>query len=544
MNETNDSKWLNLSNLDINSQNILQKDKSKNILKYSTIDQNNTSNTQRVKVNITKKKSRLNTNTKKGFVLENKLRLSSPREINSKFQKKNSFQINYEKNNVKRCEKRRHSQITKRLRYNKSCEDGINLNNEESVNNVLYNSMFYNKQEKENLDYIANEYKTQTKMPEKNFSSANLTNCKNTSSGKYKILASSLKEKKNISPTIQKNLSKQNLNNNVKLVKKLEDNFKLIEDAIIDKNFEKDIDQDDIILRSKIIEESTTLDIKNDDNKIEDSSLESFDSNELNNKSNNEEKDNLANSTFENLRTDFDIFYTDEYISGINNNMLKLEFQLFIEKILEIQNIYHLKLNNFIKQNINSKKILNSVISKYQILNKKKLKLIGKYDNSQIYNNLNTFIVSYKVKNDFELVNTNKNEFNLLNKLFNGLNKKDIIIKEIFKKRIIDNYDYIKGKLSDVERLICDKLINKYNNIKNEKQSSKKNKKSVRKNSKTIQIMSSPIQPTKSFAHLKTCSNINKNYINNNNNNNNSITKTLGNTIKHSNSKTLKNKKI
>lgn len=33
-------------------------------------------------------------------------------------------------------------------------------------------------------------------------------------------------------------------------------------------------------------------------------------------------------------------------------------------------------------------------------------------------------------------------------------------------------------------------------------------------------------------------------YINNNNNNNNSITKTLGNTIKHSNSKTLKNKKI
>ena len=88
MNETNDSKWLNLSNLDINSQNILQKDKSKNILKYSTIDQNNTSNTQRVKVNITKKKSRLNTNTKKGFVLENKLRLSSPREINSKLKKR------------------------------------------------------------------------------------------------------------------------------------------------------------------------------------------------------------------------------------------------------------------------------------------------------------------------------------------------------------------------------------------------------------------------------------------------------------------------
>ena len=542
MNETNESKWLNLSNMDINFKNIIPNEKSKHLLKYSTIDINNTSNTQRVKVNISKKKSRLNQNSKKGLILENKLGCSSPREINQKFQKKNSFAINNERNYTKHSEKRRHSQITKRLRHNKSCEDGININNEESNTNLLYNSMICNKQEKDNFDANIIENKncnSKKTIEKKNFSSANLTNCKNTTSGKYKILASTLKDKKNISPIIQKNTSKQNLNNNVKLIKKLEDNFKLIEDAIIDKNFEKDIDQDDIILRSKLIEESTTLDIKNDENRIEDSSVESFSSNEIYDQSNKEEIDNLANSSFENLRTDFDIFYTDEYLTGISNKMLKMELQLFLEKILEIQNVYHLKLNDYIKQFITFKHILQNIVSKFKNLNKKKFKLISKYESSQVSNNLNTFIFSYKIKNDSDIININKNEFNLWNNLFMGIKKKNIITKEIFKKIIVDNYDNIKGKFSEVEKLICDKLINKYNN-KYEKQT-KKIRKNSKKNSQKMQIVtSSPIQPTKSFSFLKTCNNLNKNYINNNNN----IVKTLGPPIKHSNSKNIKNKKI
>ena len=541
MNETNESKWLNLSNVEINSQNIIPNEKSRYLLKYSTIDINNTSNTQRVKVNISKKKSRLNQNSKKGLILENKL--GSPREVNKKFQKKDSFAINNERNYTKHSEKRRHSQITKRLRHNKSCEDGININNEESNTNLLYNSMICNKQEKNNLETNTFQSKNQKKTIEKkNFSSANLTNCKNTTSGKYKILASTLKDKKNISPIIQKNTSKQNSNNNVKLIKKLEDNFKLIEDAIIDKNFEKDIDQDDIILRSKLIEESTTLDIKNDENRIDDSSFESFNSNEICDKSNKEDLDYLANSSFENLRTDFDIFYTDEYISGINNKMIKMELQLFLEKILEIQNVYHLKLNDYIKQYISSKQILQNIISKFQNLNKKKFKLISKYESSQVSNNLNTFIFSYKIKSDNDIININKYEFNLWNNLFMVIKRKNSNIKEIFKKVIIDNYDNIKGRFSEVEKLICEKLINKYNN-KYEKQN-KKVRKNIRKNSQKIQIVTSPIQPTKSFSYLKTCNNCNKNYINNNNNNNNNIVKTLGPSIKHSNSKNIKNKKI
>ena len=217
-----------------------------------------------------------------------------------------------------------------------------------------------------------------------------------------------------------------------------------------------------------------------------------------------------------------------------------MELQLFLEKILEIQNVYHLKLNDYIKQFISSKQILQNIVSKFKNLNKKKFKLISKYESSQVSNNLNTFIFSYKIKNDNDIININKNEFNLWNNLFMTIKKKNIIIKEIFKKIIVDNYDNIKGKFSEVEKLIIDKLINKYNN-KYEKQA-KKVKKNIRKNSQKMQIVTtSPIQPTKSFSFLKTCNNFNKNYINNNNNNN--IVKTLGPPIKHSNSKNIKNKK-
>ena len=67
MNETNESKWLNLSNVEINSQNIIPNEKSRYLLKYSTIDINNTSNTQRVKVNISKKKKSFKPKFKKRF---------------------------------------------------------------------------------------------------------------------------------------------------------------------------------------------------------------------------------------------------------------------------------------------------------------------------------------------------------------------------------------------------------------------------------------------------------------------------------------------
>ena len=43
---------------------------------------------------------------------------------------------------------------------------------------------------------------------------------------------------------------------------------------------------------------------------------------------------------YENTKNDFILFYNKEYISSINEEMLILELQLMIDKILEMQNVY------------------------------------------------------------------------------------------------------------------------------------------------------------------------------------------------------------
>ena len=45
-------------------------------------------------------------------------------------------------------------------------------------------------------------------------------------------------------------------------------------------------------------------------------------------------------SKYENIKNDFISFFNKEYINSINEEMLALELQLMIDKILEMQNIY------------------------------------------------------------------------------------------------------------------------------------------------------------------------------------------------------------
>ena len=517
---SNGAKWLNLSHIDNTTTTTLPSEKNKNYSKCKTKENNTSLVTQRVKVNISKKKGRLNTSkSKKPIYLENKLTMSSPREFNSNFKKQTQKKVNFENKYKINSEQRRFSQVSRRLRHNKSCEDGIFqiANNEQ--NKLLYNSMININNENDNLEPIITDYHDVKKLKDKrNFSNTDLSLNKNISSKKYKILASSLKENKNIIPIHSQSNLKDNSTNNVKLIKKLEeDNFQLIEDAIIDKNFEKHIEQDDMILSPKMKEESTTL-----DNKIEDSSFETVNSfnfeNKIYEKSNNDDDDNFNNS-FENLKNDFEIFYTDDYFNGINNNMIKLEFQFFLEKIFDLQSVYHYQLNDLRYQNNLTKKLLSCFHSKYITITKKKIKLIGKYEISQIKNNLKKFVYSYKGSNNLDLITNNKNECHLWKNIFNGIESKNILTKEIFKKVI----------------KICEKLIYKYqNNLvkrKEEKRlttSKKTTKKNINKSNN--QILKSPTQnSTKSLVHLKSYSNLNKNSTTS------IITKSMNSSIKQSN---------
>ena len=156
---------------------------------------------------------------------------------------------------------------------------------------------------------------------------------------------------------------------------------------------------------------------------------------------------------YENIKNDFILFYNKEYINSINEEMLILELQLMIDKILEMQNIYK-KQSIIIQRNFEKfrKKLffyqkknifLNKKINK---LNSSKLKNLYKEEFNDFYYN-NSKISFYRNKNIFKI-----NELSLWNNLTEYINE-----KEINKKNVVKN---TKKKFKNIFLIICNKNIN------------------------------------------------------------------------------------
>ena len=161
---------------------------------------------------------------------------------------------------------------------------------------------------------------------------------------------------------------------------------------------------------------------------------------------------------YENIKNDFILFYNKEYINSINEEMLILELQLMIDKILEMQNVYK-KQSIIIQRNFEKfrKKLcfyqkknifLNKKINK---LNSSKLKNVYKEEFNDFYYN-NKKISFYKNKNIFRI-----NELPLWNNLTEYISE-----KEINKKNVIKNS---KKKFKNIFLIICNKNINNLNTL-------------------------------------------------------------------------------
>ena len=130
-------------------------------------------------------------------------------------------------------------------------------------------------------------------------------------------------------------------------ISNFDEKYQLIEDKIIDKNYENDIDNDEMIIgtnKKGNINNSifNKIQINSKDN---DDELYLYFNKNNKNKNNdnydNNEDDYLINNNFENNKVDFCIMYIDNYDKMINDDMLLLEIQLLYEKILDLQNSYH-----------------------------------------------------------------------------------------------------------------------------------------------------------------------------------------------------------
>ena len=217
------------------------------------------------------------------------------------------------------------------------------------------------------------------------------------------------------------------------IIKKLDEKFQTIEEKIIDKNFEENIDNDEMIVSSKkkffSLSNSTNL---NDSNiaKNKTASSTNIDNKKVSSFSNDEYLDSddpdvdAIVSKYDDLKTDFEIFYTKEYIDSITDDMLQLELQLELEKIFELQMTYHNAKASLSDQYAKTKKSFLSYANKYILLNKKSMKLQKERERAQLNNSICTFVNNHKIKNDKEASTINKDECKLWRYIIDICDKK------------------------------------------------------------------------------------------------------------------------
>ena len=257
-------------------------------------------------------------------------------------------------------------------------------------------------------------------------------------------------------------------------ISKFDEKFQLIEDKIIDKNYENDIDNDEIIIgtnKKGNISNNLFNQIQINSKDYDDELYLYFNKNNGDkNNGINDEEDYLINNNFENNKADFCIMYIDNYDKMINDDMLLLEIQLLYEKILDLQNSYHEEFYNISNEINKNKKFISLMIYKYKEIHKKNFNFLKIKEKINCKNKLNTFLNVQKKEHNSYVTEINKKEINLwknmLGKNFdknkNNFDEKKEI-KELFKKIVFNKYSFLKNKLNDIENKIVQNLIKKYN---------------------------------------------------------------------------------
>ncbi|MCQ2817485.1 MAG: hypothetical protein MJ252_09500 [archaeon] len=173
------------------------------------------------------------------------------------------------------------------------------------------------------------------------------------------------------------NIEKLSLNSENKLYQSslklpLNESLKNLEECIIDKSYQNKITNDENILLNplKAANQKTLETIKSESEPVNFCDVENAMSMA------GFEDINLYNfSTLNNLKTDFNIFYTEEYLRDIPDDMLTLELQLLIEKVLDIQLAYTGKLKALLSNYIKNRQRFKYYSEQYIQLKKMENKL-------------------------------------------------------------------------------------------------------------------------------------------------------------------------
>ena len=195
--------------------------------------------------------------------------------------------------------------------------------------------------------------------------------------------------------------------------------------------------------------------------------------------------EDIETDIFSKQLEDFQLLYNDEYIKTINNDYIKLEIELFIEKIIELTSFYNNKIEEKnLEYQILKNKYLNN-ISKFIEIQKlvDKLRIIKTKLNLKKHN-LKEIEVSY-LNNSINNLITNKQEVKIFNKnLIEEIQKKNtekkVALKKIIEKLVENGKN--KSELNKNERFkIWLKNNDKAKELMKKKEKSHKNIKEITK---------------------------------------------------------------
>ena len=160
----------------------------------------------------------------------------------------------------------------------------------------------------------------------------------------------------------------------------------------------------------------------------------------INNNNNNNDNEIECNN-FDLIKKEFILVYNDNYIKNIQEDLLKLEIELFIEKMTELIKEYHkqIEIKNMEHELMknNYKNYVNKYLLQWKLYNK--LKYIEELHESK---RKNIFEDKKQIdKNKINKININQKEINLFQILFNNKKEKypiDIDEKKFFKNILLN----------------------------------------------------------------------------------------------------------
>ena len=137
------------------------------------------------------------------------------------------------------------------------------------------------------------------------------------------------------------------------------------------------------------------------------------------------------------IKEDFNLLYNEDYIKQINEDLLKLEIELFFEKMTDLFSTYHLLMDDKILENQIIKRDYKKNIANYLLYTKLNNKLqFLKTSQQTKKHNLKEKGINLD-KQNINNVNININEVNILKMIFpdnNNSQKLKKIISIILKK--------------------------------------------------------------------------------------------------------------